>query len=54
MRKVILSVAVSLEGLIEGPNGEYDWCFTSVSALVKHPPEVIYYKDAVTRLMKKI
>ena len=28
MRKVILSVAVSLDGLIEGPNGEYDWCFT--------------------------
>jgi dihydrofolate reductase len=21
-------VAVSLDGLIEGPNGEYDWCFT--------------------------
>jgi dihydrofolate reductase len=28
MRKVILSVAVSLDGFIEGPNGEYDWCFT--------------------------
>ena len=28
MRKVILAVAVSLDGLIEGPNGEYDWCFT--------------------------
>ena len=27
MRKVILSVAVSLDGFIEGPNGEYDWCF---------------------------
>ena len=27
MRKLILSVAVSLDGLIEGPNGEYDWCF---------------------------
>ena len=26
MRKVILGVAVSLDGLIEGPNGEYDWC----------------------------
>jgi dihydrofolate reductase len=26
MRKVILSVAVSLDGMIEGPNGEYDWC----------------------------
>ena len=28
MRKVILGVAVSLDGFIEGPNGEYDWCFT--------------------------
>jgi dihydrofolate reductase len=28
MRKVILSVAVSLDGFIEGPGGEYDWCFT--------------------------
>ena len=27
MRKLILGVAVSLDGLIEGPNGEYDWCF---------------------------
>jgi dihydrofolate reductase len=28
MRKVILPLAVSLDGYIEGPNGEYDWCFT--------------------------
>jgi dihydrofolate reductase len=28
MRKVILSLAISLDGFIEGPNGEYDWCFT--------------------------
>ena len=27
MRKLILSVAVSLDGLIEGPHGEYDWCY---------------------------
>lgn len=27
MRKVILSLAVSLDSYIEGPNGEYDWCF---------------------------
>lgn len=26
MRKIILSVAVSLDGYIEGPNKEYDWC----------------------------
>jgi dihydrofolate reductase len=28
MRKIILGVAVSLDGYIEGPNGEYDWCLT--------------------------
>src|SRR6188768_1306923 len=28
MRKIILGVAVTLDGYIEGPNGEYDWCYT--------------------------
>ena len=28
MRKVILSLAVSVDGYIEGPNGEYDWCLS--------------------------
>jgi dihydrofolate reductase len=28
MRKIILGLAVSLDNYIEGPNGEYDWCFT--------------------------
>jgi dihydrofolate reductase len=28
MRRLILGLAVSLDGFIEGPNGEYDWCFT--------------------------
>jgi dihydrofolate reductase len=28
MRKIIVGVAISLDGYIEGPNGEYDWCFT--------------------------
>ena len=28
MRKIILNVAVSLDGYLEGPNGEYDWCFS--------------------------
>jgi dihydrofolate reductase len=27
MRKIILNLAVSLDGFIEGPGGEYDWCF---------------------------
>ena len=28
MRKIILNLCVSLDGFIEGPAGEYDWCFT--------------------------
>ena len=28
MRILILNLAVSLDGFIAGPNGEYDWCFT--------------------------
>lgn len=28
MRKIILNLAVSLDGFIEGSNGEFDWCFT--------------------------
>lgn len=27
MKKIILNLAVSLDGFIEGTNGEYDWCF---------------------------
>jgi len=28
MRKIVLGLAVSLDSFIEGPNGEFDWCFT--------------------------
>jgi dihydrofolate reductase len=28
MKKLVLGVATSLDGFIEGRNGEYDWCFT--------------------------
>lgn len=28
MRKLVLALAVSMDGFIEGPNGEYDWCFS--------------------------
>jgi len=30
MRKVILNVTLSPDGYIEGPNGEFDWCFTDL------------------------
>lgn len=28
MRKITLGLAVTLDGFIEGPKGEYDWCLT--------------------------
>ena len=28
MSNVLLNLAISLDGFIEGPNGECDWCFT--------------------------
>ena len=46
MRKIILNVAVSLDGLIEGPNGEYDWCFTDqdygMAAFMKRIDTIFY------------
>ncbi len=30
MRKVVLNLAVTLDGFIEGPRGEYDWCLTDM------------------------
>ena len=28
MRKILLNVAITLDGFIEGPAGEFDWCLT--------------------------
>lgn len=28
MKNIILNLAISLDGYIEGPAGEYDWCLT--------------------------
>jgi len=46
MRKIILQLAVSLDGYIEGPNGEFDWCFTDqdygMSAFFKRIDSVFY------------
>jgi dihydrofolate reductase len=46
MRKLILQLAVSLDGYIEGPNGEYDWCLTDqdygMKAFFEHIDSVFY------------
>jgi dihydrofolate reductase len=28
MSKILMNLAITIDGLIEGPNGEFDWCFT--------------------------
>ena len=35
MRKIILNLAVSLDGFIEGPNGEIDWCIMDEAEMGK-------------------
>jgi dihydrofolate reductase len=46
MRKIVLGVAVTLDGFIEGPNGEYDWCFTDqdygMSGFMKRIDAIFY------------
>jgi len=46
MRKILLQLAVSLDGYIEGPNGEFDWCFTDqdygMSSFFKRIDSVFY------------
>lgn len=55
MRKIILEVAVSLDGLIEGPNGEYDWCFTDqdygMNDLLKRIDAVFYGRKSYDLMM---
>lgn len=55
MRKVILCVAVSLDGLIEGPNGEYDWCLTDqdygMSAFIKRIDAIFYGRKSYEMML---
>lgn len=47
MRKIILTCATTVDALIEGPNGEYDWCRTEEgpSGLVEflHSVDAVFY-----------
>jgi dihydrofolate reductase len=57
MRKIILGVAVSLDGFIEGPNGEYDWCFTDQDYGMKqflNSVDAIFYGRKSYELMAKM
>jgi dihydrofolate reductase len=56
MRKVILGVAVTLDNLIEGPNGEYDWCFTDqdygMTDFMKSIDAIFYGRKSYEMMMK--
>lgn len=56
MRKVILNVAVSLDGFIEGPNGEYDWCFTDqdygMSTFLKSIDAILYGRKSYEMMLR--
>jgi dihydrofolate reductase len=56
MRKVILGLAISLDGLIEGPNGEYDWCFTDqdygMNNFLKTIDTVLYGRKSYELMIK--
>ena len=56
MRKIILNLAVSLDGFIEGPNGEFDWCFTDqdygVAEFLESIDAVFYGRKSYELMLK--
>lgn len=57
MRRIILGLALTLDGFIEGPRGEYDWCFTDQDYGMKDflsGIDAIFYGRKSYELMKTI
>jgi dihydrofolate reductase len=58
MRKVILGLAISLDGLIEGPEGEYDWCFTDqdygMTDFLKTIDSIFYGRKSYEMMMRYV
>ncbi len=56
MRKVILNLAVSLDGFIEGPRGEYDWCLVDqdygMTEFLKHIDAIFFGRKSYVRLIE--
>ena len=56
MRKIILNVAISLDGYLEGPKGEIDWCLTDqdygMSAFLKRLDAIFIGRKSYERLLK--
>jgi dihydrofolate reductase len=57
MRKIILGVAVTLDGLIEGPRGEVDWCFTDqdygMNDFLKNIDAIFYGRKSYERMKEE-
>ncbi len=56
MRKIVLALAVSLEGFIEGPEGEFDWCFTDqdygMAEFLKNVDAILYGRKSYELMMR--
>lgn len=56
MRKIVLALAVSLEGFIEGPKGEFDWCFTDqdygMAGFLKDVDAILYGRKSYEVMMR--
>ena len=56
MRKVVYNCAVSLDGFIEGPNGEFDWCFADqdygMEAFMARIDVVLYGRKSYELVLK--
>ena len=56
MRKIVLALAVSLEGFIEGPRGEFDWCFTDqdygMAGFLKDVDAILYGRKSYEVMMR--
>lgn len=56
MRKIILNLALSLDGFIEGPNGEFDWCLTDqdygMTEFLNQTDAILFGRKSYELLMK--
>jgi dihydrofolate reductase len=56
MRKIILNLALSLDSFIEGPNGEFDWCFIDqdygMTEFLANTDAILFGRKSYELLMK--
>jgi dihydrofolate reductase len=56
MRDIIINLAVSLDGFIEGPKGEFDWCFNDqdygMTSFLKRIDTIFFGRKSYQLLLK--